>query len=39
MNHKFEDDLNDDLLSEYDFANMMGGVKGKYVERSLSIGH
>ena len=34
MNHEFEDDLNDDLLPHYDFANMAGGVKGKYVERS-----
>lgn len=36
MNHEFEDDLNDDLLHHYDFANMAGGVKGKYVERSRS---
>ncbi|MCX5963268.1 MAG: hypothetical protein NT070_09000 [Cyanobacteria bacterium] len=32
MNHEFEDDLNDDLLPHYDFANMAGGVKGKYVD-------
>jgi hypothetical protein len=36
MNHEFEDDLNDDLLPEYDFANMTGGVKGKYVDRYRS---
>ena len=36
MNHEFEDDLNDDLLPEYDFANMPGGVKGKYVDRYRS---
>jgi hypothetical protein len=36
MNHEFEDDLNDDLLPHYDFANMAGGVKGKYVDRYRS---
>ena len=36
MNHEFEDDLNDDLLPHYDFANMTGGVKGKYVDRYRS---
>ncbi len=36
MNHEFEDDLNDDLLPHYDFANMAGGIKGKYVERLRS---
>ncbi len=36
MNHEFEDDLNDDLLPHYDFANIAGGVKGKYVERYRS---
>ena len=25
--------MEDELLSEYDFAQMEGGVKGKYVER------
>jgi hypothetical protein len=36
MNHEFEDDLNDDLLPHYDFANIASGLKGKYVERSRS---
>lgn len=36
MKHEFEDDLNDDLLHHYDFANMAGGVKGKYVDRYRS---
>lgn len=27
------DNLDDELRPEYDFANMKGGVKGKYVER------
>lgn len=26
-------ELEDELLSEYDFAQMQGGVKGKYVQR------
>ncbi|MCT7952366.1 hypothetical protein NG798_21450 [Ancylothrix sp. C2] len=25
--------MEDELLSEYDFAQMQGGVRGKYVER------
>jgi hypothetical protein len=25
--------MEDELLSEYDFAQMEGGVKGKYVDR------
>jgi hypothetical protein len=32
MNKKI-DDLEDELPSEYDFAQMQGGVKGKYVQR------
>jgi hypothetical protein len=36
MNHEFEDDLNDDLRPHYDFANIAGGVKGKYVDRYRS---
>ncbi len=36
MNQDFEDDLNDDLLPEYDLANMKGGVRGKYVDRYRS---
>ncbi len=27
------DELEDELRYEYDFSNMTGGVKGKYVER------
>jgi hypothetical protein len=27
------DELEDELRPEYDFSNMSGGVKGKYVER------
>lgn len=30
------DNLDDDLSPEYDFDNMTGGVKGKYVERYRS---
>ena len=36
MNKDFEDELEDDLLPNYDFANMTGGVKGKYVDRYRS---
>jgi hypothetical protein len=27
------DELEDELRSEYDFSNMTGGIRGKYVER------
>jgi hypothetical protein len=27
------DEMEDELLPEYDFFNMVGGVRGKYVER------
>ena len=27
------DDLDDELRSEYDFTQMQGGVRGKYVQR------
>lgn len=27
------DELEDELRPEYDFANMQGGVRGKYVQR------
>jgi hypothetical protein len=30
------DELEDELLPEYDFAKMQGGVKGKYVQRYRS---
>jgi hypothetical protein len=36
MNKDFENELEDDLLPEYDFANMKGGVRGKYVDRYRS---
>jgi hypothetical protein len=33
MNEELKNELDDDLRPEYDFANMAGGVRGKYVER------
>ena len=33
MNEEFEHELDDDLGPEYDFANMTGGIRGKYVNR------
>ena len=33
MNNKVDDSLDDELLPEYDFSKMQGGVRGKYVER------
>jgi hypothetical protein len=30
------DELEDELRPEYDFANMQGGVRGKYVQRYRS---
>jgi hypothetical protein len=36
MNKDFENELEDDLLPNYDFANMTGGVKGKYADRYRS---
>jgi hypothetical protein len=30
------DELEDELQPEYDFANMQGGVRGKYVQRYRS---
>jgi hypothetical protein len=32
MNKEFENELDDDLRPVYDFANMTGGVRGKYVD-------
>ncbi len=32
MNKKF-DELEDEIRPEYDFAQMKGGVRGKYVQR------
>ena len=33
MKKKVEKEMEDELRSEYDFAQMKGGVRGKYVER------
>lgn len=33
MKKEFENEMSDELLPEYDFAQMEGGVRGKYVER------
>lgn len=33
MNNKIGNDIEDELQPEYDFSQMEGGVKGKYVER------
>ena len=36
MSKKTENAMQDDLHPEYDFAQMKGGVRGKYVERYRS---
>ncbi len=33
MKKDIENEMEDELLSEYNFAQMSGGVRGKYVER------
>ncbi len=33
MKKEVENEMEDELRPEYDFAQMKGGVKGKYVER------
>jgi len=33
MKKEIENEMADELLSKYDFAQMEGGVKGKYVQR------
>jgi hypothetical protein len=33
MKKEVKNEMEDALRSEYDFSNMQGGVKGKYVER------
>jgi hypothetical protein len=33
MKTKVDGEMEDELRPEYDFANLPGGVKGKYVER------
>jgi len=36
MNKEQNNEMEDELRSEYDFAQMEGGVRGKYVERYRS---
>ncbi|WOB45506.1 hypothetical protein HNI00_21995 [Thermoleptolyngbya oregonensis NK1-22] len=36
MKKEVENEMEDELRSEYDFAQMQGGVRGKYVERYRS---
>jgi hypothetical protein len=33
MKRKVENEMEDELRSEYNFAQMQGGIRGKYVER------
>lgn len=33
MKKEVENEMEDELRSEYDFAQMQGGIRGKYVER------
>jgi hypothetical protein len=33
MNPENNDELNDELLEEYDFSKMSGGVRGKYAKQ------
>jgi hypothetical protein len=33
MKNKVENEMNDELHPEYNFAQMKGGIRGKYVER------
>lgn len=33
MNKEIENGMEDELRSEYDFAQMEGGIRGKYIER------
>jgi hypothetical protein len=33
MKKDIENEMEDELLAEYDFTQMKGGVRGKYVER------
>ncbi|QLE55128.1 hypothetical protein [Nostoc sp. TCL26-01] len=33
MKKEVENEMEDELSTEYDFAQMQGGVRGKYVER------
>jgi hypothetical protein len=36
MNREMDSEIEDELRSEYDFSQMEGGVRGKYVERYRS---
>ncbi|MEL6442115.1 MAG: hypothetical protein AAFQ80_23085 [Cyanobacteria bacterium J06621_8] len=36
MKKEIDNEMEDELRSEYNFAQMKGGVKGKYVERYRS---
>ncbi|MBG1264683.1 hypothetical protein [Nostoc commune] len=33
MKKEIENEMEDELRSEYDFAQMEGGIRGKYIER------
>lgn len=33
MNRETENEMEDELRPEYDFSQMQGGIRGKYVER------
>ena len=33
MNTEIDDELNDELRDEYDFASMIGGIRGKYAKQ------
>lgn len=33
MKKEVENEMDDELRAEYDFAHMQGGVRGKYVDR------
>ena len=36
MKREFENEMEDELRSEYDFSKLKGGVRGKYVDRYRS---
>ncbi len=36
MKREFENEMEDELLSEYNFSELQGGVRGKYVDRYRS---
>jgi hypothetical protein len=37
MNREMNDEMDDELRPEYDFSQLEGGVRGKYVERYRSV--